>query len=80
MLGATATVTLICITALLMAFSLIAWVLDNTTLAAIAGTAGCTLAADIGRRLLGSSGHDAGNDPDHRALVGETDKPSAGAR
>lgn len=53
--GHTATITVVSVTALLMAFSVISWVLDNTTLAAVSGTAACTLAADIGRRMLGGA-------------------------
>ncbi|MEU4472395.1 hypothetical protein [Micromonospora sp. NPDC023888] len=36
-----------------MAFSIIFWLLGNTTLAAVAGTGACTLAADAIRRYLG---------------------------
>lgn len=64
-----ATVTLICITFLLMAFSVVSWVLDNTTLAAVSGTGACTLAADIGRRLLNASGR-------HRTDHHEDDEPN----
>ncbi|MFI2662842.1 hypothetical protein [Micromonospora carbonacea] len=56
----TVTVTLVCVTALLMVFSLVSWVLDNGTLAAVSGTAACTLALDIGRRLLGIGTRDSG--------------------
>ncbi|MFC8850510.1 MULTISPECIES: hypothetical protein [unclassified Micromonospora] len=38
-----------------MAFSIISWMLGNTTLAAVAGTGACTLAADAIRRYLGGS-------------------------
>ncbi|MEU0081972.1 hypothetical protein ABZY58_29065 [Micromonospora tulbaghiae] len=38
-----------------MAFSVISWQLGNTTLAAVAGTGACTLAADAIRRYLGGT-------------------------
>ncbi|MEV5819003.1 hypothetical protein ACFYMB_17370 [Micromonospora haikouensis] len=38
-----------------MAFSIVSWRLGNTTLAAVAGTGACTLAADAIRRYLGGS-------------------------
>jgi hypothetical protein len=47
------TIAILAIVALLMIFSVVSWLLDNTTLAAVAGTAACTLAADVIRRLLG---------------------------
>ncbi|TNH28771.1 hypothetical protein FHG89_14070 [Micromonospora orduensis] len=46
------TIAVTTIMILLMAFSLISWILGNITLAAIAGTAACTLAVDAARRLL----------------------------
>ena len=47
---------LICMTLLLMAFSLACWMMGNGPLAAVAGMGACGLTADVGRRLLGAGG------------------------
>lgn len=51
----TATIAVTATMFLLMAFSIVSWMLGNTTLAAVAGTGACTLAADAIRRYLGGS-------------------------
>jgi hypothetical protein len=51
----TATIAVTATMFLLMLFSIISWMLGNTTLAAVAGTGACTVAADAIRRYLGGA-------------------------
>jgi hypothetical protein len=52
---ATATIAVTATMLLLMTFSVVSWMLGNTTLAAVAGTGACTLAAEAIRRYLGGT-------------------------
>ncbi|MFG1801795.1 hypothetical protein ACGFI4_16685 [Micromonospora carbonacea] len=55
----TATIAVTATMLMLMAFSIVSWRLGNTTLAAVAGTGACTLAADAIRRYLGGAAEPA---------------------
>ncbi|MEU5780934.1 hypothetical protein [Micromonospora lupini] len=63
----TATIAVTATMILLMAFSIISWLLGNTTLAAVAGTGACTLAADAIRRYLGVAVDQGHRPPEVRA-------------
>ncbi|WP_330441340.1 hypothetical protein OHB44_33055 (plasmid) [Micromonospora sp. NBC_00821] len=66
-LTATTTVAVTATMILLMAFSIISWLLGNTTLAAVAGTGACTLAADAIRRYLGVAADQGHRPPEVKA-------------
>ncbi|WP_433121948.1 hypothetical protein [Micromonospora sp. CA-246542] len=52
---------------LLMAFSIVSWLLGNTTMAAVAGMGVCTLAADAIRRYLGVAAEQGHRPPEAKA-------------